>query len=171
MDINIAPIKNYEGKEIPINCEVNIAGMPGDDFKILEPVKILGVIRNFGGTFELEAKGTAKLQFVCDRCAEGFSSEMNFNISERFKEIERFSDSEDEENQNSDINYLSGDIISLDEYVYSNMVLNVPIKHLCREDCKGLCFKCGTNLNNGSCSCDTREVDPRFDILNSLDID
>ena len=44
MDINIAPIKNYEGKEIPINCEVNIAGMPGDDFKILEPVKILGVI-------------------------------------------------------------------------------------------------------------------------------
>ena len=83
MDINIAPIKNYEGKEIPINCEVNIAGMPGDDFKILEPVKILGVIRNFGGTFELEAKGTAKLQFVCDRCAEEFSSEMNFNISER----------------------------------------------------------------------------------------
>ena len=96
---------------------------------------------------------------------------MNFNISERFKEIERFSDSEDEENQNPDINYLSGDIISLDEYVYSNMVLNVPIKHLCQEDCKGLCFKCGTNLNNGSCSCDTREVDPRFDILNSLDKD
>ena len=48
MDINIAPIKNYEGKEIPINCEVNIAGMPGDDFKILEPLKILGVIRNVG---------------------------------------------------------------------------------------------------------------------------
>ena len=64
MDINIAPIKNYEGKEIPINCEVNIAGMPGDDFKILEPVKILGVIRNFGGTFESRSKRHGKAS-VC----------------------------------------------------------------------------------------------------------
>ena len=62
MDINIAPIKNYEGKEIPINCEVNIAGMPGDDFKILEPVKILGVIRNFWRNF-LNSKQKARQSF------------------------------------------------------------------------------------------------------------
>lgn len=166
MDINIASIKNYEGKSVPIDCAIALEGRPGDDFKIVEPVKVRGVIRNFGGTIELSAKGEAKLEMICDRCAEEFTQAVGFDISESFKENERFLHGT--ENDNPDIIFFSGDSINLDEYVYSNLVVSLPGKHLCSDDCKGLCPMCGANLNNGGCGCDTRPTDPRFDILDSI---
>lgn len=170
MDINIASIKNYEGKSIPIDCELAIPGREGDDFEVVGPIKVNGVIRNFGGTIELEAKGLAVLKFVCDRCAEEYSRDISFDIDEDFKENERFSDAESNI-ENPDIIYFSGDTLNLDEYVYSSLVISLPGKHLCSDDCKGLCPLCGVNLNHSSCSCNTEVTDPRFDILDSLDLD
>ena len=166
MDINISSIKNYEGKSIPIDCALEIEGRAGDDFEFAAPVKVNGVIRNFGGTIELDAKGVAGLKMVCDRCAEEFDYTAEFDIVESFKETERFS----EENENPDIIYFSGDSINLDEHVYSGLVVSLPGKRLCREDCAGLCPKCGANLNDGPCGCDDRPTDPRFDILDDLDV-
>lgn len=169
MDINIASIKNYEGKSIPIDCEIDLKGREGDDFDIIAPIKVKGAIRNFGGTIELDAKGTAALRMTCDRCAEEYETPAEFDIIESFKETERFE--RGEENENPDIIGFSGDSIDLDEHVYSGLVVSLPGKHLCREDCKGLCPECGANLNDGPCKCDTRPTDPRFDILDSLDIE
>ncbi len=166
MDINIASIKNYEGKSVPIDCAIALEGRPGDDFKIIGPVSVKGLIRNFGGTIELSAKGGAKLEMICDRCAGEFTEDVVFDISESFKENERFE--RGSENENPDIIYFSGDSIDLDEYVYSNLVVSLPGKHLCRDDCKGLCPMCGADLNNGECGCDTRPIDPRFDILDTI---
>ncbi len=170
MDINIASIKNYEGKSIPIDCELAIPRREGDDFEALGLVKVNGVIRNFGGTIELEAKGSARLKFICDRCAEEYSRDITFDIAENFKENDRFSDTGGD-TQNPDIIYFSGDKLNIDEYVYSSLVISLPGKHLCSDDCKGLCPLCGVNLNHESCSCNTETTDPRFDILDSLDLD
>jgi len=52
--------------------------------------------------------------------------------------------------------------------VYSEVILDLPSKHLCKDDCKGICFKCGKNLNEGECDCETREVDPRLAKLMEL---
>lgn len=172
MDINITQIKKFEGKVIPIDCEIDIALTEADDFKLVSPIKVSGSIKNFGGTLELRADGECSLKFVCDRCAEDFEVENKFKIIEDFKEIEYLnSDSSDEfEDKNPDITYFSGDTLNLDEFIYSSLVLSLPGKHLCADDCKGLCVKCGANLNKGSCSCDTRPVDPRFDVLDSLNL-
>lgn len=172
MDISIARIKKFEGMVIPIDCEIEIVTTDADNFVVDSPIKVNGEIKNFGGTLELRADGKCKLKYICDRCADGFESETDFKIVEDFKEIEYLDGSSDENyNQNPDISYFSGDILNLDELVYSNLVLSIPGKHLCNEDCKGLCMNCGKNLNNGSCSCDTRPVDPRFDVLDSLNLD
>ena len=48
------------------------------------------------------------------------------------------------------------------------LTLELPLRVLCKEDCKGLCPKCGHNLNEGPCGCDLREEDPRWDALKSL---
>ena len=58
--------------------------------------------------------------------------------------------------------------LDLDELVYSEVVVSVPMKHLCKEDCKGICEKCGKNLNEGECGGPKREIDPRLSALADL---
>ena len=58
--------------------------------------------------------------------------------------------------------------LEVDELVYTEVILNLPSKHLCKADCKGLCFKCGKNLNEGDCGCKSDEPDPRFAKLREL---
>ena len=60
------------------------------------------------------------------------------------------------------------DLIDLDELVMSDLLLTLPMKHLCREDCKGLCAQCGKNLNEGDCGCIKKPVDPRLEALRKL---
>ncbi len=58
--------------------------------------------------------------------------------------------------------------VELDEVVISDILLDLPQKNLCRSDCKGLCPKCGQNLNSGKCECEGKTVDPRLEILKQL---
>ena len=58
--------------------------------------------------------------------------------------------------------------IDVDEIVKEQILLAVPARTLCREDCKGICPECGTDLNTGQCDCAAEEVDPRWAALKSL---
>jgi len=58
-----------------------------------------------------------------------------------------------------------GDAIDLDELVREQVLLAIPTRHLCREECKGLCPTCGADLNAAQCACEQREVDPRWAAL------
>jgi len=61
-----------------------------------------------------------------------------------------------------------GNILDIDELALETIQLELPPKLLCSEDCKGLCPKCGADLNEAQCACPPKERDPRFDILNKL---
>ncbi|MCD7905534.1 MAG: DUF177 domain-containing protein [Clostridiales bacterium] len=58
--------------------------------------------------------------------------------------------------------------MDLEPLVYAELLLNFPMKNLCREDCKGLCIKCGHNLNEGDCGCDRFIGNPEFEKLKFL---
>ena len=58
--------------------------------------------------------------------------------------------------------------VELDELLREDVLLDLPGKFLCREDCKGLCPRCGKNLNQGDCGCPKQEVDPRLAALQAL---
>ena len=58
--------------------------------------------------------------------------------------------------------------LDLDELVYSEVIVSLPMKHLCSEECRGICFKCGKNLNDGDCDCPKKEIDPRLAALADL---
>ena len=73
----------------------------------------------------------------------------------------------DEENEDEWIFPLEADAADLDDIVRTVFVLNLDSKLLCREDCRGLCHRCGKNLNDGPCSC-RKELDPRFAALKQL---
>ncbi|MGE5683160.1 MAG: YceD family protein [Bacillota bacterium] len=98
-----------------------------------------------------------KAELVCDRCNEDFIAELN----RKFKLIYLFEE-QPESSDTPDLYYLSPetDKIKLDSDVKDYAVLSIPMKNLCKEDCKGLCSHCGTNLNNEVCECGKDEINP-----------
>ena len=99
---------------------------------------------------------------ICDRCAANFDREVSFPI-----EVVLVTEMANEENEDEWVFPLEGDSADLDDIVRTVFVLNLDSKLLCREDCKGLCCRCGRNLNDGPCACQ-KELDPRFAALKQL---
>ena len=107
--------------------------------------------------------GTARseLDLVCDRCGKEFSREKVVPLDSLLADKLENEDSED------DIILLDGNELDLDEVVTTAFVLAMDTKNLCSEDCKGLCAKCGADLNLGPCGC-RPDVDPRWAALAQL---
>ena len=130
-----------------------------DVVEILQPVKIEGTLKNEEEIFVLEAKGEAEVMLKCSRCLTPVRKELCFEIKERFAHTGRG----DEETET-----FSKDQIDLTDFVKRGILGALPMKIICREDCRGLCPVCGKDLNEGDCDCDTTYFDPRFESLRAL---
>ena len=77
-----------------------------------------------------------------------------------------------ETSEGDEVSYIQDSHIDVEELVQNEIFVNLPMKVLCSEDCKGICNRCGTNLNQMTCDCDTTELDPRMskvlDIFNQF---
>lgn len=164
MELNLLPILNFDGKKMSISEDVDLTPSKDDTFSVVAPVHIDAVMTNIGGTIELDGCAKADIRMVCDRCAEEYDTAVEFEIAERLKKEDAFSD----ENEDPDIISFVGTHIDLSEIIYTNLFMNLPTKSLCSDDCKGLCPVCGVNLNRYGCDCNTETTDPRFDILDQL---
>lgn len=129
------------------------------EIKFLTPVSIEGTVTNKKGVFEVEGKGTVKAPMNCDKCLSPVKLDLDFDIFEEFSNTGNLSEQTEA---------FSKDIISLDAAVIKGISLNIPMKVLFSEDCKGLCQTCGKNLNEGPCGCKINNIDPRFEKLRSL---
>ncbi len=125
-------------------------------------VKISGEISNDKGKFHFVGKVRAGLRLRCDLCLEPFDTELNFTVDEVFSEEFGGIDYE------NDFFTFSDKKINLEDAVISGILLNIPMKAVCSDDCKGLCGICGHNLNEGACGCDRTFVNPEFEKLKAL---
>ena len=100
------------------------------------------------------------LDLACDRCGKEFSRE-------KVVKLDSLVAQELEDEENDEILLLDGTELDLDHVVTEAFVLAMDTKNLCSDDCKGLCAKCGANLNDGPCGC-RPEVDPRLAVLAQL---
>ena len=164
MKFDLLPILNADGRKLPLKLELDLLGREEGGAKFLTPVSVEGEFVNIGGSIELNAKAVCKMEYTCDRCCETFESELECSFMEIFKK----EDSRVDDDHNPDAVILTGTSIEIDEIVLANVLVNLPTKRLCMEECKGLCANCGQNLNQSDCGCDNRPVDPRFDILDGL---
>lgn len=130
-------------------------------YPVQEPVQVKGQVRNMAGALVLTATASTTLSLVCDRCAKTFTREMTVPI-ETLLATELA-----DEQSDSEIYLLEGDAVDLDEVAVTAFVLAMDSKHLCSEDCKGLCPGCGVDLNVEACRCKPR-VDPRLAVLAQL---
>ena len=105
--------------------------------------------------FLIEGETSVTLEIPCDRCLQPVQVEIPLEIS---RECEKNSEEEDTEEENLMVGYN----LDAEQLIYCEILVNWPMKTLCTEACKGICKKCGTNLNHSSCTCDTVELDPRM---------
>ena len=102
------------------------------------------------------------LKTECDRCLTDVLTEVKISVDR----IAVSPDVESEEEE--DRQFMEDYQLDVDALVQSEMIVNWPFKILCKEDCKGICPKCGQNLNMGMCGCDTFVPDPRMAVLKDI---
>lgn len=125
-----------------------------------KPVELDGVITLTGNILNLDCLVNTELTLQCSRCMEKFSYPLKFEIHEKF--------SNDPGDEDEIIIFLDSDNIDITEVIENNIIITLPFKLLCSEDCKGLCQHCGINLNVGKCNCDDKDIDPRLAKLKDL---
>ncbi len=159
--MNLHELLLNPGSRLPFRCELSTDRL---DFPAVlsytaAPVGE-GFIVNNAGALTLRGTLSAAMRCVCDRCAAEFDREVSYPL-----DIPLASELQDEENP--DYFLLEGDELDLEELLETVFILNMDTRFLCRDDCKGLCSRCGKNLNEGPCDCRT-ESDPRLAVLEQL---
>lgn len=161
--LGLAKIIDCPGGSVPFEASVDFSDLQyGNSFPVTEPVTASGVVRNTAGVLMMTGRVSTCIHGTCDRCAAEFDRDVEFPI-----QVVLVDELANEENEDEWVFHLEGDSADLDDIIRTVFVLNMDSKILCRPDCKGLCFRCGKNLNEGPCNCQ-KELDPRFAALKQL---
>jgi len=121
-----------------------------------------GTLSYTGRSFRLEGQVKLQKRFVCDRCLAECTRECTYPFSEEFCRKDTHGAN------HADVRWFDGDSLELDEVFREIVILSQPLHHLCSPDCRGLCPKCGADLNRGECGCDRTSIDPRLAVLQKL---
>ncbi len=132
----------------------------GEEISFLSPIKAKGKVSIREDLIELDLNISTTLELTCTRCLDRYPSDIDINIFEEY--------SQDTEQDNIDVIQITEDYIDLEKVIKDNIILTLPIKKLCRDNCKGLCQNCGTNLNHSECHCSKEDVDIRMAKLKDL---
>ena len=163
MLLSVKKILGLNGEQIPFETELHLQDMTfGACCPVSEPVLAKGSVRNTAGVLELTGQLHTTLHAVCDRCSKPFDRDFSCEVHAVLVQDENVDDFE-----NPWTFALQDDCADLDDILSTAFVLNMDSKFLCREDCKGYCFRCGANLNEQPCTC-SKEVDPRLAVLGKL---
>ena len=124
----------------------------------VERISVRGEVANRAGVVTLSVQVSFPLRVACDRCLEEFTRQYTFTHTL----VQQLQD------EWQDYILVEDGMLDLEELILSDILLELPTKLLCKEDCKGLCPHCGCNLNHQSCDCNKAYHDPRWDVLNTL---
>ncbi len=118
----------------------------------------------------LKGKLDTNLEVACARCLEPVQYKLtrDFDLLYRPLGSDAGRDELSVTDAEAEIGYYQGDGLLLEDMLREQVLLALPLKMICREDCKGLCPHCGKNLNESACSCDTTVQDPRWSSLKEI---
>ncbi len=166
MKLDLREILDTPGARLPFEQELSTDRLGYDAVTAyLGPIVGRGEVVNTAGVLTARGEITARMQCVCDRCGAPFELERRVEVNTPLVPQEETDSGEG--GYESETFPLEGDWLDLDDLLETAFILDMPTKFLCRDDCKGLCPKCGKNLNDGECDC-RPDIDPRFAVLEQL---
>ena len=154
---------NYE-LPLDIDPEDAVSYLSGVGFP--SPMKVCGEITNTAGYMRMTVTASVNYQTECARCLDNVSGEFTVSLEKTVAPRNILSDLD--EDKLDDYAIIEDGFLDIDELVLLQLEMEFPMRFLCKEDCKGLCPKCGKNLNEGECGCETKEFDPRMEPLRQL---
>ncbi|MFO7274223.1 MAG: DUF177 domain-containing protein [Bacillota bacterium] len=176
MRIDVADIKHevgsYKVTDLAITLEPVELG--GAEVGFGRPFTGTAKIWNLGDRLLVQAELQGEARLTCSRCLCEYTHPLSVSFEAEFVEREPGADEpvvEDEEESDKDVSFYSDDVVDMTEVARDNILLALPMKPLCSEFCKGLCPRCGKDLNEGPCGCDggvEESVDPRLAVLRDL---
>lgn len=163
MKITIPDIPD-EGLSLDIDEKIS----PGDGSEValvsahLELYKTVQEIIISGGI-------KTRIKFQCSRCLKEFDRELDIPVSVVYHPIEDMRAERHElKDDEMDMGFYKGDVLDLQDVLKEQVLLSMQMKPLCDENCRGICPKCGKDLNVDVCHCESKETDSRLEVLKNL---
>ena len=158
-------------QELVCDFDSHDCQLPQEFGKLLTSIHLDVRIRKVEEEITVEARLKAEVEMACSRCLEKHVQQ----IDETFEVIylpepeeQEIVDELELDETDLDVEYYAGNTLDLTELAREQLLVLLPFKPLCREDCAGLCPSCGQDLNKGTCECPKEVLDPRFSVLGKL---
>ena len=155
MLVNLTDIFSSEQKIVAkeVAYEPDTVTVGGVSYDILSKEPVVLTLKNIGkGKVLVSAETTFEFELNCDRCLKPVKHTMEIDTQQEVISPDYLGEINEDAEQTD---FMEGYQLKVDDLIYSDIVLNWPMKILCREDCKGICRICGKDLNTGECGCDT----------------
>jgi uncharacterized protein len=153
----------YQPEEVALDEE--------EQARLTSEAKVEGTASRKGEEIRLRGKIGAEVEVACDRCLARVRLPLEVEFDTAF--IPQAAEAVKTDNvellaADMGLAAYEGEAVDLDELVREQITLALPSRRLCREECKGLCPKCGADLNAGECDCERGGTDPRWSALADL---
>lgn len=162
MKIDISDVYSLDNREITRKVHIDMA-----EFKSRQgvfPIQAgepfdLTIANEEGKRLRLSGEGDVTVQIPCDRCLQEVSYPFHLVI----EKVVPMDSSEADDESDEAASYIDEErVLDVDRLIFNEILVSWPEKILCKPGCKGICPKCGTNLNLTTCGCEQGELDPRM---------
>ena len=168
MLIDLSKILTHEG------MQQNVEMIPeGDKFscKLGEfsyaekfPV-MLSIVHTNDQVLKIAGEGRVSIWIPCSRCLEPVLHTFSIQIEE---EADMKLTDQERIEALDESSFIQDKVLDTEKLLHNEILIRWPMRVLCKEDCKGICSRCGANLNQGSCDCDTADLDPRMAVISDI---
>lgn len=168
MLINLSDVLSNDGKALQtsvkpdMDCfESRMGSFDISDFSDID-INIINIGKR---NLSVDLSCQLTIDIPCDRCLQIVKTRFDINVH---KDVNLNKTEEDRLNEMDENDYIVGFDLDIDKIVYNEILMDWPMKTLCKEDCRGICKKCGANLNEGDCGCDQVILDPRMEAIRDI---
>ena len=139
-----------------------------EDAALYEPVTTDFILSHKDRDLHVDGRVETAIRFKCSRCAREFSRPFSASFDLSYLPQPKWANEKAEielRYEDMEVAYYDGITLDVDLMVLEQIELAMPMSFICREDCKGLCYKCGADLNEGTCLCEKENTDLRLSVL------
>ena len=148
MLISLRSLAQCPGGVKPCEYSIDLSGEKvNSEFPFQSDISVKGTLTDRSGAVFFKADVSYTLSVHCARCGKALEIPQDLHLDFLISSSEETDDDPD------DVFCIGGDVLETDDIVVPEIIMNIDISYLCSEDCKGLCMKCGANLNDGPCGC------------------